>query len=307
MAFTIPNHSNKVSLLTNHHLVKFQNEQYLSKTGITLFERFMYIKDKFLRDKFFDVPFCLLEELNVIDNIRKQTEIDRLLMFLNIEENEENLKEISQCALMEVEQIVDEIKSDKKHKKFDREYDFNKLLRYTLKYWQQSDENFVSYKDVLLSDGQCPMFKMIIQIIEGQVEEFKCEFYTNVKKLFDRYITRYQRKDENERLIQEDMFLLFRTAIKHGHDEIVEFILEYENFETLPFELPRNNRATQHNFFAAQKLLQHGYELSQEGIPPYWITEQVLGDFLDLQIENYDENLIRINMRYLTFLFYFYN
>lgn len=298
IGFIIPNHSNKVSLLTRRHLVKIQNRQYKQKTGITLFERFLYIRDKRVRDKFFDVPFCLLEELYEIDDIGTQTEIDRLLMFLDVKENEKRLLRKSGFSIDDVKHIVESIKSGNNREKFDYEYDINKLLRYSLKYWQPNDANFKSYRRKLLSAGD-PVIKMIIQIINGEVLQFKESFYENVKELFDRYIARYRNKDENERLIQEDMFLLFRTAIKHGRDEIVEWILDYENFETLPFEFPRHHKATQHNYFAAQKLLEHGYELSHEGVPPYWITEQVLQDFLDSQIENYDENLVRINMSFL--------
>lgn len=276
-------------MLTRRHLVKIQNRQYKNITGITLFEQFLYIPDSRLRDKFFDVPFCLLEELNEIDDICVQSEIDRLLMLLGVEVDED--KKSSQCP----EHVTDVLRMGNSREKFDLEYDINKLLRYTLKYWHNSDPNFQIYRMKLLSTGD-PMIRMILQIIEGHVTQFKDKFYGNVKQLFQWYLDRYQNKDENERLMQEDMFILFRIAIKHGRDDIVDFILCYENFETLPFEFPRHNKATQHNYFAARKLLEHGYELSHNGVPPYWITEQVLRNFLDSQIENYDENLVRIDM-----------
>ncbi len=305
IGFIIPNHSNKISLLTRRHLVQTQNHQYKQIKGITLFERFIYIHDKQLRDKFFDVPFCLLEELNEVDDIQTQTEIDRLLMFLDV--NEENrgklLKNCDPHAIDNVKLLIDLLTS-KMDYVYDRNnvirytdyvYDLNKLLRYTLKYWKPSDVNFLIYKEKLLETGD-PMIKMLIQIISGHVVKFKIGFYENVEKLFKQYHDLYESNDQNERLIQEDMFILFRVAIKHGQDEIVEWILNYESFETLPFELPRHVQANHHDYFAAQKLLEYGYELSHEGVPPYWITEQVLRSFLDLQIENYDENLIRINM-----------
>lgn len=272
IGFIIPNHSNKISLLTHRHFVQIQNEQYLSNTKRTLFERFMYIKDKKVRDKFFEIPFCLLEELDEIHDIQSQTEIDKLLLLLDVQNNKAEIPQDGDVAA-----IIEENESDKQ-KKFEYEYDFNKLLRYSLKYWQLGSEKFEIYKDKLLSMKD-PMFTMIIQIIEGQEDEFKNSFYSNVQIIFNQYIERYQTRDENERLLQEDMFFLFRCAIKHGRDPIVAFILNYETFETLKFEFPRHNRATKHCFFAARKLLDHGYELSHEGLPPYWITEPVLEDF----------------------------
>lgn len=295
IGFIIPNHSNKISLLTRRHLVQTQNRQYKQKAGITLFEKFLSLKEKRLRDKFIDVPFCLLEELNDIDDIRTQTEIDLLLKLLDVRKHEKTLLQERPAY---VGHIVETIKSVNNRDKFDYEYDFNKLLRYSLKYWRQTDANYKRYRRKLLFTFD-PMITMIIQIIDGDVYEFKKAFYKNVEELFNGYIVRYGNKDENERLIQEDMFILFRTAIKHGRDEIVEWILDYENFETLPFEFPRHNKATQHSYFAAKTLLEHGYELSHEGVPPYWFPEQVLRDFLDSQIDNYDENMVSINMSFL--------
>lgn len=297
IAFIIPRQRPNNSLLNRPHFVKFQNEQYLHKTGRTLYERYMYMTDKKLRDKFFEITSCLLEESYEIYDIKTQTEIDKLLLFLDVEQNEQEIRTNSNIVVLnDVERIIKEIKEDKQ-KKFDYESDFKKLLRYSLENWQKTDSQFSNYKMQLILTGH-PIFVMAIQIIEGEEDKFIFSFLENVQKLFGFYANQYDPKDLKQSIVQKDMLFLFHVAIKHGHNNIVEYILNSQIFKPLKFELHSHNRVTKHNLFAARKLLDRGYELTH--VPPLWITEQVLEDFLDSRITHYDGKLIKLDISFLT-------
>jgi hypothetical protein len=106
-------------------------------------------------------------------------------------------------------------------------------------------------------------------------------------------------KEIKEKLILDDVFVFFQTAIKVGNTQIIDFILDYETFETLDFSFPAYKKANINNRYAARKLLDSGYLLGWQKFPNDWITEKVMEDFLDAQVEVYDQDVFVMDSSFL--------
>jgi Ion transport protein len=306
IAFLMPNLSNSETLVNKKYFLKMQSEQYLEKQGKTLFEHYLYIKDNETRDEFFELCFYLLEESNVFVDIKKETCIEVALVLANIDKyrnaDEKSLTNDPEKDLIltilnskEGKEILEAIKD--KDAKYDHEYDCDKILKYFSAYWSTNDTNFEKFMKRLKDHS--PFFEMITYILEGKQEEFVNNFHFLVNELVKSYNARYKKLDKNEKTLQKDLFILFRTAIKNNQKRVMDCILDFESFENLKFSFPRYKKANENNHHAALKLLDHGYALGHERIPDDWINEQVMTEFIDKQIEVLDQDMIRMNTNFL--------
>lgn len=298
IAFLMPSISGSESFVNKKYFLKMQSEQYFERTKKTLFERYLYIKDNDTRDEFFELCFYLFEEMDFIHDIQHETCVDVALILANIHKyeggnNNNDVKKILNSD--EGKEIFEAVKDETV--KFDHEYDCDKLLKYFAAYWTKNDLNYTTYKLKLI--GHSPFFTMMAHILEGNEDDFFKSFHDNVNDLVLSYNLRYHKIESNETMMQEDLFILFRTAMKNDQRKIMKCILNYESFETLQFNFPSYKKADKNNHYAALMLLESGYALGDKSIPDDWISEQIMSEFLDSQVKVIDQELVQMNTNLL--------
>lgn len=302
IAFLMPAVSGAETLVNKKYFLKMQSEQYLKIEKKTLFERYLYIEDNDTRDAFFDLCFYMLEEMNFIHDIGRETCVDAALVLANIEVHNFNNASLTEGAEKEfVNGILDEGKDILQimdaEAKFEHEYDCDKLLKYFAAYWTCIDPNYPAYMEKLTKHS--PFFKMINFILDGDQDGFIDSFHTNLEELVASYNKRFKRISKNESMMQEDLFILFRTAMRNDRKKVMGCILDYASFEDLDYNFPAYKKANESNHHAALKLLEHGYALGFERFPDDWITQNVMTDFLNSQVKVLDQDIVQMNTNFL--------
>lgn len=294
IAFLMPAHPNSKSLVNKKYFVKMQSEQYFENSDPkkTLFERYLFIKDNDTRDSFFDLCFYLLEEMNVIQDIKNQTCVDVALVEANLQSCI-IAKNTEHASVQQKE--VEELKF--KQEKYDHRYDCDKLLKYFAAYWTKEDVNYEHYKKKFTNHS--PFFTMMLSVIEDEEDEFVKYFHANINLLIRSYMEHYDQLKDNEKIMQDDLFILFRAAIKHNRRKIIACILDFESFQSLDFKFPHYKKANENDHHAALKLLENGYDLGDGAIPGDWVSEQVINGFLDSQIKVVDKDIVQLNSNVL--------
>lgn len=292
IAFLMPK-SDSESMAYKKYFLKMQSQQYYEVTKKTMFEHYLAIEDDCTRDNFFEVCFYLLEEIDFIHDIEKEACVDFALSKAN------NYKLVA--SVDETDASIGNVEESEEQKKaretYERKYDCDKLLKYFAAYWTKNDANYEKYKAMLI--WHSPFFEMIFYILEGDEDKFIAGFHDSVGKLVNSYDQDYCKRSSNENMMQEDLFILFRTAMKNNQKMIMTHILNFESFESLAFNFPRYKKANENNHFAAQKLLENGYDLYKDQIPNDWVSEQVLTEYLDSLVTVLDQDVVQMNSNFL--------
>lgn len=299
IAFLMPAVSGAETLVNKKYFLKMQSEQYLKIEKKTLFERYLYIEDNDTRDAFFDLCFYMLEEMNFIHDIARETCVDAALVLANIDEHKASLADAEEkkfiSGILEMGKDILQIKDA--DVKFEHEYDCDKLLKYFTAYWTCEDRNYATYIKKLMKHS--PFFKMIDFILNGDQSGFIESFHANLEELVANYNKRFKRISKNETMMQEDLFILFRTAMRNDRKKVMDCILDYSSFEDLQYNFPAYKKANESNHHAALKLLEHGYALGFERFPDDWITQNIMTDFLDSQVKVLDQDIVQMNTNFL--------
>lgn len=296
VAFLMPNifqllETKSESLINKKYFLQFQNQMFKQQKRESFFEHYLSIEEKTARDNFFEVIFYLLEEMEFITDIKSQTCIDAALKMVESQENEKNY-----------EADLDKIRIKKL-----KESDHEKLLKYFVSYWSSNDKKYEVYKEKLLqhknlknhTGNENHFFKMIFLILDNKEEVFTDTFTKHLKNLENSYGDYFKDIKKLDEIMLDDLFILFRTAIKNDRKKIIDCILNNENFEALKFYIPCYKKAGENNHYAALKLLQHGYCMGENQIPEDWISEQALSEYLDSQIDVVDIDVVQMKSNFL--------
>lgn len=159
-------------------------------------------------------------------------------------------------------------------------------------YWSPSGEIYEEYKQKLLQIS--PFYRFLFLIVEKKTDEFCENFQSIMSELEESYDTRYKCTEGSEDYSSNLLFVMLLAALKTNQRRIIDFILNYDNFETIEFEFSENIIPEEIHYYTALKLLKQKHEIGRNKIPKEWLTNEVLEEFFDSQITFYNQDFIEI-------------
>lgn len=271
LAFLIPKFSGDSKAFKNKFYMKMQNQKFLSITGKTFFEYYLFLCINGEHRDFFTLISYFLEEIETIKDIQHEIAIENLLNFASDANSEETAR---------------------------KKYFVDDLLANILVYWSTSDPNYELYKEKFLL--MSPFFEMMLSIIEGDEEEFTEKLSMNLDKLEKSYSERYFDSSNDACYTSNFLSLLFFAAFKNDRREIIEKLLSYDVFDISRLRISEQMLSNGTQNFVASKLLEQGHEISSSLIPTNWISPQNLEKFLDSRIKYFNDEMIQIDCSFLV-------
>lgn len=160
-------------------------------------------------------------------------------------------------------------------------------------YWSPKGQIYEEYKEKLLQIS--PFYRILFLIIEKKDDDFCENFQSIMSELEETYDTRYKCAEMSEDFSSNLLFVMLLAALKTNQRRIIDFILNYDNFETIEFEFSENIIPEEIHYYTALKLLKQNHEIGRNKIPKEWLTKEVLEEFFDSQITYYNQDLIEIS------------
>ena len=151
--------SETVSKSSKKYFLKIKNEQFLRKTGKSLFQKFYAILDSDCEGICFDIMEKLLREMKKIVDIKGETAIDEVLKMQN-----------------------------KIHK--------HRILKLCVMYWKVNSKEYDHYKAVL--SELSPYFKLIFMLKECRELEFEDYFPIYIGIMKEKHGNRHSSKVQND-------------------------------------------------------------------------------------------------------------
>ena len=298
----------------------FKNAQFKKITGKSLFEHHLEIcirevlepekVDRKLKFQFFTILLSLLEEIEIVRDIKTELPIDKLLDYANTEvdtpPNTSTNEPVSgvdyandkkfYSKILDGRITAEELKNHEKTLK-SKIYFVDDLLANIMVYWTHSDTNYNDYKEKFKKLGT--HFEMLIDIIEGNDKKLVDNFLENMKKLEKYFHVRYQKDEYDPNDVTGFLTTLLFASVRHGRKVVIDCIFKYENFIRTDFQFPPNMRCDKMTRYLAKKFLHNGIELGRGLIPENWLLPEDFEDFLNTRINYNNKNLVEIDTSFM--------
>lgn len=225
------------------------------------------------------------------------------------------LEEMNQfCSSNEENSEVIKSVFDKKPSEYfieSMKYFFLGLLMIHWNYYVKSDtKNDPSLQSLLSNKRQQPKQKVICSkepflyltslIVTKNYDKFLKEF----SKKMNETVTNYKalpgfKKETIEQVTTNRCFIFLYGAIKAKQKKIINEMFAYNSFVDSVHEFPPNIVPEEIHSYTIKMYLEYKFQLkSGVDIPDYWITKEVMKEFLDSRITN-QENFYKIDCRFL--------
>lgn len=246
LVFDFDGESETVTKASKKYFLMLKNEQFMERTGKTLFQYFYSIINAECDDIVFDIIEKLLREMKQIVDIETETSINEVLSMKN------------------------------------ESYKY-RILELLITYWKPHSKKYLQFKSTLSEFS--PYYKLLLALKENNEEEFQVLFddYVNLMQNIygDDHYEYKVRRDCNSMLE-----FAIKNGQKRAIEMILELELVDPNTIQFSRQMYDSQIDSQVIHFVMSKLLEKGFYLGpKEGnVPCDWISKATMEDFLDSRV-----------------------
>lgn len=267
LVFDFKGESDVVTKANKKYFLKLKNEQYKSKTGESLFQKFYSIFDDKCDDICLNILDKLLQEMSQITDIKSETAIDAVV-------------------------------------KMENEIHRRKILKLLMTYWKTDSEEYDHYKAIL--SNMSPYYKLILTLKERNEDEFEELFPKYLQTMKEMHgEVRYEsfvRNDCNSLLefaLQNSQRRAINIVISCP---VIDANKVFIKSDDSSFD-SQNAHYIMSKLLEKGYYLGHGDE--EQRVPSDWISAQVFEDFLDSRVSEDGEKFLSgtfLNYRSFKFI-----
>lgn len=247
LVFDFDGESETVTKASKKYFLLLKNQQFVERTGKTLFQYFYSI----INPECDDIIYAIIEKL---------------------------LREMKRIVDIETETSIEEVLS------MENEVYKYRILELLITYWKPYSKKYLQFKSTLSEFS--PYYKLLLALKENNEEEFQDFFEHYVKLMRDTYGDyRYEykvRRDCNSMLE-----FAIKNGQKKAIEMILDLELVDPNKILFSRQMYQSQIDSQIIHFVMSKLLEKGFYLGpKEGnVPTDWISNATLAEFLDSRVK----------------------
>lgn len=244
LVFDFEGESESVTKASKRYFLKLKNEQFIRKTGESLFLKFYSTLDDECENICFDIMEKLLKEMRQIIDIKGETAIDVVLKM----ENEK--------------------------------YKY-RILKLLMTYWKINSKEYHHYKTVLMEIA--PYFKLILSLKEHREYEFAEIFPKYLETMKEKHGERFEslvQKDCNSLL----EFALHHNQKKAINTIINCPLINPNNVSIRSDDAKFDSRNAHYIMWKLLEKGYYLGQNDEDSVPIDWISTQVFEDFLDSRV-----------------------
>lgn len=262
LVFDFDGESETVTRASKKYFLLLKNEQFMARTGKSLFQYFYSIINAECDDIIFDIIEKLLREMKQIVDIETETSIGEVLGMKN------------------------------------EQYKY-RILELLITYWKPYSKKYLQFKSALSNFS--PYYKLLLALKENNEEEFQ-EYFEDYLKLMQDIYGDHHYEYKVRRDCNSMLEFAIKNGQKKAIEMIIDLELVDPNMIRFSRQMYESQVDSQIIHFVMTKLLEKGYYLGpKEGnVPTDWISNATMQDFLDSRVQE-DGELISI-FYYLSLL-----